>query len=407
MERRYLETHPWLTFEFDLRMVRPETWINLGEVVRGALDSEAMPVDPRVNGELLARYRMAGIFGTAALDGSLAELGEVEAILAAAATEFEERVGEKGNGKAGSQGGGSRSNGNEGGAGTPPGDDLPAFPDSRAREIRNIHELFESIRGRVGRRDRVWDLSAGDIRDFNRKLLEGVEGSGGGSVAAKAGPGEVDVPQDPGGEEGAAGADPGEAGAARKGKAEAVPESVPGAIRTGPATEIAYEGVPAEDCEYLVGRLTTGLAELREGFPAGRETVSGIIRGLIAHLYLSWILPFDRANGRTARMAECQIMPNTARNSRPKVSSPLMTPATGLRRSCTGTTSNTATAASATSAQPRAILGRTRIFWRLDMPCTCRLAIATQRAGQAPRATGRTSKPSRSIRSAMPSLQHI
>ena len=87
-----------------------------------------------------------------------------------------------------------------------------------------------------------------------------------------------------------------------------IPESVPGAIRSGPATEIAYEGVPAEDCEYLVGRLTTGLAELREGFPAGRETVGGIIRGLIAHLYLSWILPFDRANGRTARMAECQIM---------------------------------------------------------------------------------------------------
>ncbi|MCU0640425.1 MAG: hypothetical protein MUF59_11255, partial [Candidatus Krumholzibacteria bacterium] len=200
MEKRYLDTHPWLTFEFDLRMVRPDTWINLGEVVRGALDSESMPIDPRVNEELLAGHKAAGIFGTAALDGSLAELGEVEAILKGAAAESREGTEKKGSGKAGDQGIGSRSNGNEGGAGTTPGGDLGAFPDSRAREIRNILELFDSISGRVRRGDRVWDLSAADIRDFNRMLLDG------------AGEGEV-----------AAGTPPGE-------------------IRKGPATEIAYEG---------------------------------------------------------------------------------------------------------------------------------------------------------------------
>ncbi len=318
MERRYLKTHPWLTFEFDLRMVRPETWINLGEVVRGALDSEAMPVDPRFDEELLLRYRAMGIFGTAALDGSLAELGEVAAILEAVRAESGAEAGKKGTGGAGTGRAEYRTGyggtGREGSARTPDNGGLPVFPDSRDREVRNILDLFESIGSRVRSGGKVWDLSAINIRDFNRKLLEGVEGGAADSgstagVGKAAGAGSVD------GEEQAEaaredGAAPGpEARGSDRGSArESTPESVPGAIRAGPATEIAYAGVPAEDCEHLVERLCTGLAELRKGFPAGRETVGGIVRGLIAHLYLSWILPFERANGRTARMAESQIM---------------------------------------------------------------------------------------------------
>jgi len=91
----------------------------------------------------------------------------------------------------------------------------------------------------------------------------------------------------------------------------------------------------------------------------------------------------------------------------PTKGSPTSTPpAPGPQASCIGTTSITTTAASATSVPPLATTVVISPSWLLVTPCTSKPAIAIQRAGQATRATGLTSKSSRSIPSATPLSPH-
>jgi len=44
------------------------------------------------------------------------------------------------------------------------------------------------------------------------------------------------------------------------------------------------------------------------GPPKGLEMVFGIVKAIIAHIYLAWIHPFGDGNGRTARLVEFQIL---------------------------------------------------------------------------------------------------
>jgi Fic family protein len=69
-----------------------------------------------------------------------------------------------------------------------------------------------------------------------------------------------------------------------------------------------YRGAPAEDCEFLLGRLCEWLAGDDFAAPEGMETVYAIIKAVAAHLYLAWIHPFGDGNGRTARLVEFQIL---------------------------------------------------------------------------------------------------
>jgi len=82
---------------------------------------------------------------------------------------------------------------------------------------------------------------------------------------------------------------------------------VPGEISDFSVTVGRYRGAPREDCDYLLDRLCTFL---NDGFrpPAGQEIVYGILRAVIAHLYLAWIHPFGDGNGRTARLLEFKIL---------------------------------------------------------------------------------------------------
>ena len=45
----------------------------------------------------------------------------------------------------------------------------------------------------------------------------------------------------------------------------------------------------------------------------GRNNVilTGIIKAIVAHLYIAWIHPFGDGNGRTARLLELQILLNS------------------------------------------------------------------------------------------------
>lgn len=84
-------------------------------------------------------------------------------------------------------------------------------------------------------------------------------------------------------------------------------EVLPGVIRSHEGIVGTYKGAPPEDCEFLTRRLCDWLAaELSP--PAGYEVGFGILRAALAHLYLAWIHPFGDGNGRTARLAEFEIL---------------------------------------------------------------------------------------------------
>lgn len=72
-----------------------------------------------------------------------------------------------------------------------------------------------------------------------------------------------------------------------------------------------YRGAPAEDCDYLMDTLTEWLTGDDFKAPASMGCygfVFGILRAVIAHLYLVWIHPFGDGNGRTARLLEYEIL---------------------------------------------------------------------------------------------------
>ena len=139
---------------------------------------------------------------------------------------------------------------------------LPQSREYLAREVDNI----VSACNRIGERLRAGNgaLTAEDVREFNRQVLANLTL-----------------------EEGV----------------------VPGELRTySVVVGNVYRGAPAEDCEYLLGRMCEWLSGADFQAPPSMETVYAIIRAIIAHIYLAWIHPFGDGNGRTARLVEFQIL---------------------------------------------------------------------------------------------------
>ncbi len=84
---------------------------------------------------------------------------------------------------------------------------------------------------------------------------------------------------------------------------------VPGKIRTrGVGVGTVYAGPPAGDCKYLLDQLCGWLDQLQiDTGPEWRRPL-GLVRAILAHLYLAWIHPFGDGNGRTARLVEFQLL---------------------------------------------------------------------------------------------------
>jgi Fic family protein len=82
---------------------------------------------------------------------------------------------------------------------------------------------------------------------------------------------------------------------------------VPGKIREHSVTVGRYLGPPAEECEYLLEKLCSMLQE--ETFSLGEnwDIASGVLKAILAHIYIAWIHPFGEGNGRTARLVEFKI----------------------------------------------------------------------------------------------------
>ena len=89
---------------------------------------------------------------------------------------------------------------------------------------------------------------------------------------------------------------------------EVAPEVHPGQVRRHNVGVFRYRGAPPKDCEYLLDRLCTWLAEL-SCQPIGVTGIAeAILKAVLAHLYLAWIHPFGDGNGRTARLVEFQVL---------------------------------------------------------------------------------------------------
>ncbi len=87
------------------------------------------------------------------------------------------------------------------------------------------------------------------------------------------------------------------------------PEVVPGQIRShSVVVGSVYRGAPPEDCQYLLEKLCTWLSGTNFTATPGTETIYGIVKAVLSHIYLAWIHPFGDGNGRTARLVEFQIL---------------------------------------------------------------------------------------------------
>lgn len=87
-------------------------------------------------------------------------------------------------------------------------------------------------------------------------------------------------------------------------------EIMPGKIRNYSVGVSAYRGAPCEDCEYLLEKMCEWLNS--DVFsPTDNLIMFGILRAIVAHLYIAWIHPFGDGNGRTARLIEFKILLST------------------------------------------------------------------------------------------------
>lgn len=65
----------------------------------------------------------------------------------------------------------------------------------------------------------------------------------------------------------------------------------PGEIRTYPVGVADYIGAPAEDCEYLLDRLSDWFSS-DWGLGSEYSLAEGILKAITAHIYMVWIHPF-------------------------------------------------------------------------------------------------------------------
>ncbi len=130
------------------------------------------------------------------------------------------------------------------------------------REIANILGAVNEILDYV-EKDGVADISETDVKAYNQKILDGLP------VADHVSPGEYSKVQ----------------------------VGVPG-----------YRGAPVDMLDRLMEYLCYWLNGPTFKAPEGELIVYGLVKAVVAHLYLVWIHPFGDGNGRTARLIEARVL---------------------------------------------------------------------------------------------------
>lgn len=139
---------------------------------------------------------------------------------------------------------------------------LPPSKEYLGREIDNILRVTNTILEEVAH-GKTTVLSAAQIEDFNREVLK-----------------ELSVPD----------------------------YAVPGEFRKCSVTVGNYRGAPAEDCAFLLKKMCQWIAGDEFTSAPGQEIAYGLLKAIIAHLYIAWIHPFGDGNGRTARLVEVKLL---------------------------------------------------------------------------------------------------
>ena len=83
-ERPYERTHPWLTFQVDLRRLTHQDWLALGRAAADCSHIAAAPLAPQVSAAIHQLYLAKGALATTAIEGNT--LSEDEALAAVAGT---------------------------------------------------------------------------------------------------------------------------------------------------------------------------------------------------------------------------------------------------------------------------------------------------------------------------------
>ena len=146
--------------------------------------------------------------------------------------------------------------------------ELPASKEYLGREVRNVVGAANEIVKRIHGGD-VPRLTAAFVADCNGRILTGL--------------------------------------------AEVLGDEVePGHIRKHSVGVGRYRGAPAEDCEYLLDQMGEWLEEIPQltvlATESDNRVATGVLRAVLAHLYIAWIHPFGDGNGRTARLAELSLL---------------------------------------------------------------------------------------------------
>ena len=68
--RTYTKTHPWITFDVDLRKASPQLWIMLGECHSKCEHLAGIPLAPDINEKLHRVYLAKGVAATTAIEGN-------------------------------------------------------------------------------------------------------------------------------------------------------------------------------------------------------------------------------------------------------------------------------------------------------------------------------------------------
>lgn len=87
-------------------------------------------------------------------------------------------------------------------------------------------------------------------------------------------------------------------------------ELIPGRLRM-PGHNVrvgGYLGAPGEDLQFLLERLCFWLNKGFSPPDASLRIAFGILKAIIAHVYIAWIHPFGDGNGRTARLLEFRFL---------------------------------------------------------------------------------------------------
>jgi len=226
--RKYENTHPWITFNVDLRSANPELWMMLGECQSKCEHLARYPLRPDIADEIHKMYMAKGVLATTAIEGNTLSEEEVRQIL---------------DGKL----------------------KLPPSREYLEQEVTNIIDECNRILAQINAGNPPV-LDTERIMEINRTVLKGLKN---------------------------------------------LPKEVrPGEIRRHDVVVAIYKGAPAEDCKYLLDQLSNWLNDENYfgSVHDARSMVNGILKAVLAHLYLAWIHPFGDGNGRTARLMELQLL---------------------------------------------------------------------------------------------------